>query len=755
MARGGDTPSVGSDDIVGDEGRKKRGLDFLNAVRNTANDAILKQEAEDQFSAYGAPQVGAFEDGGIHQEQIDPENFYHHLNLYGQEAQGVFQNNQNIQNDTLKKQFGQYGGFTDPNSGLYKFIGGGDNELMDEQYQDSDLDYNQYARDGGSLNQYVDKGEVKETYLYSPIDGHKYTPEELAANKEEDEDVSTDETSKYIADTKQRQELLHKRMQEQLFNQNMSQLGNYNNFNGFGNFGSNLFLSPITRGIRYNQAVSDPYYTQSGEKYAGPDLANRMPTSTDVTKYGMFGKTKQFRVNYGEGSPKKISSFKVPTYTPGQSNVNNTSMGDSSDEPYRGKTFGERLGRGMVNSKIPGIQQLGAKLIPSGIGYEGSNVTDESETNNLINRFREKHPKFNDFGQGDSNASNVNPINPIAPSINPAVSSAVPTVNEPYYPPMSSRAQRRESRDDVKLNKFLTSNNNIDVFNDPKEIARMQKRDPGFQSLSNSTPSETILSPSQNQINQADENQMLYENALKNRRREYGGPVDYTEYAYGGDVSISELYKAQTGFETNTDGCPWGSTKDYKGDCVDGQGNVTKKRNTDFKMAEPNDLLEKPFSQPYKNPLTDETSAVRMGSDGNYVNEGIKYGDQEGDQEGVSQDFKNKQAWNINGTGLMNSVNFGANALSQGLENINSNKQQNQMYANIVPQEIKNAYNVGDYETDSGDFRPNDQGSKKSKYGGGIYAMGGNFADDDEDAQWMTQEEIDEFRANGGELEFY
>jgi hypothetical protein len=32
--------------------------------------------------------------------------------------------------------------------------------------------------------------------------------------------------------------------------------------------------------------------------------------------------------------------------------------------------------------------------------------------------------------------------------------------------------------------------------------------------------------------------------------------------------------------------------------------------------------------------------------------------------------------------------------------------------------------------------------------------MGGNTEDEDEDTQYMTQEEIDEFRANGGELEY-
>ena len=59
--------------------------------------------------------------------------------------------------------------------------------------------------------------------------------------------------------------------------------------------------------------------------------------------------------------------------------------GESEDTPYRGKTFGERVGRGMVNSKIPGIQQLGAKLIPWGVGYEGPNKFNEPTNVNTSN----------------------------------------------------------------------------------------------------------------------------------------------------------------------------------------------------------------------------------------------------------------------------------------------------------------------------------------------------------------------------------
>ena len=772
-AQGGDTPSPGANDVLG--GREQHVSNFFKGISESVNSAQQKQAAEEQYNAiYGNPQVGAyaqdggsqnlleknnidfegynekgpwmgeeynnlgtsfnkgkvsldvgnsfptkvnqptglfnpyasigvdlnknrnlavdlnpgyagftftksFEDGGIQQQQIDTESPYDHLAKDTAARRHIFSDNMYTQNDVAAME--QYGGFTDSDSGLYKFIGGGDNESADEQYQDSDLNYQRYAKRGGALHKYVNKGEVTEASLVSPIDGHTYTDEEIAANKEQTDKTATstdteDYKKKYNeliaqnttnADAQKQQQM----MQQYMMQQYMQQMGNQ------GGYGQGMFRSPIiSRGEQYNKAINSPYYTQSGENYTGPDLANRLATSVNVTKTNVFGRPKRYTVNYG--ATPKISSFKTPTYTPGQSNTESGEPGIDINNPSinNKQSFGERVGRGMVNTKIPGIQQLGAKLIPSGIGYEGSNVTNESESNNLINRFKEKYPKFNDFGQGDSNASNVNPI---APGINP-------TANEPYYPPMSSRAQRRENRDDKKAN------------------------------------------------------------------REYGGPVDYTEYAYGGDVSISELYKAQTGFEINTDKCPVGSTKDYKGDCVDGQGNVTKKRNTDFKMAEPEDLLENPFSQPKKNPLTGETPGVQVDSSGNYVNEGIKYGD----QPNVSQDFKNKQAWDISKKGFGNASILIGNAFANTADEVRANRQENQLLANTTSAEsnfgINNGYNQGDYDPNSGLFRPDEMGAMQSKYGGGIYATGGNT--EDEDTQYMTQEEIDDFIANGGELEY-
>jgi hypothetical protein len=668
MTQGGNTPSPGADDVLG--GREQHVSNFFKGISESVNSAQQKQAAEEQYNAiYGNPQVGRFEDGGINQEQIDPENPLHHLSTYGADTRHIFSDNMYTQNDVAAME--QYGGFTDSDSGLYKFIGGGDNESADEQYQDSDLDYQRYAKRGGALHKYVNKGEVTEASLVSPIDGHTYTDEEIAANKEQTDKTATstdteDYKKKYNeliaqnttnADAQKQQQM----MQQYMMQQYMQQMGNQ------GGYGQGMFRSPIiSRGEQYNKAINSPYYTESGENYTGPDLANRLATSVNVTKTNVFGRPKRYTVNYGS------NEYLSPT----GSSESLSKTGESEDTPYRGKTFGERVGRGMVNSKIPGIQQLGAKLIPSGIGYEGPNITDKSnksETNNLINRFREKYPKFNDFGQGDSNASNVNPI---APGINP-------TANEPYYPPMSSRAQRRENRNDKKANKA------------------------------------------------------------------YGDPVDYTQYAYGGDISIPELYRAQIGVEM---------PEDYSS-----LNFVAPELKDDENFPDPTEPAAKPLTKEqellkYQRGYNQQLTYVDPKVAGENIS-GIGTTDNPIMQQGVSQKFKNKQAWDIDKKGVGDLSLLVGNAFANTADEVRANRQENQMLENLTSAEtnfgINNTYDQGDYDPNSGLFRPNKMGFMGvSKYGGGVYAMGGNTEDEDEDTQYMTQEEIDDFIANGGELEY-
>ena len=627
-AEGGDTPSPGADDVL--DGREQHVSNFFKGIGESVNLAQQKQAAEAQYHyAYGGIKMGEFEDGGINQEQIDFENPLHHLSIYGADTRHIFSDNENTQNDVAAME--QYGGFTDSDSGLYKFIGGGDNELMDEQYQDSDLDYQRYARHGGSLHKYVDEGEVTEASLVSPIDGHTYSDEEIAANKEQtDKTADTEDYKKKYnelvaqnttATTAAQKE--QQMMQQYMMQQYMQQMG------------QNMFRSPIiSRGEQYNKAVGSPYYTESGEKYTGPNLAGRLPSSVNVDKYGIFGRPKKMTYNYGS------NEYLSPINSPGQSNTETSNTETKSNITQQTNSNRQPVANIMMRSGIPGIKQLGAHMTRSGAIPE---IPQETQ----------------------------------------------PTANNSYYPPMSPRAQRRESRDDKQLNKFVG-----------------------------------------------------------NQNKKYGGPVDYTEYAYGGDIAMPELYRAQTGVQM---------PEDYNS-----LNFVAPELKDDENFPDPTEPAAKPLTKEqellkYQRGYNQQLTYVDPKVAGENIS-GIGTTDNPVMQQGVSQKFRNKQAWDISKKGIGNASLLIGNAFKNTADEVRANKQENQLLENLTAAEtnfgVNNGYNKGDYDPNSGLFRPDQMGAMQSKYGGGVYAMGGNTEDEDEDTQYMTQEEIDDFIANGGELEY-
>jgi hypothetical protein len=607
MAQGGDTPSPGADDVL--NGREAHVKGFLGAVKNTAQEATLREEAENQYnSAYGAPQVGAFQEGGIHQEETDFENPLHHLSTYGTDTRHIFSDDMYTQNDVAAME--QFGGNT--GQGLYKFIGGGDNESADEEYQDADID----------------------------------------------------------------------------FNQEQYQMGG--------------FRMPRRSGSQYTQAVNSPYYTATGERAAAPDLVNRQVSSVDVTKRGIFGRPKAYTVNYGNPSSTVKPTFTMPTEDQAKViDAKNAAGGKNNyvlskklaDQMPNEQSSGNNqpVANWMMKSGIPGIKQWGAHMTKSGVIPETP------------------------MGTENVNSTTTAPTQP---------------GNEPYYPPMDARSQKREARDDAKLNRFL-GNNNVDNFNDPEEIKRVQQKIPSYKSFDDSNNEYAANS------DQADVAKAIQDLQSQSRTmRRLGGPIDYTEYAYGGDIAVPDLYRAQAGtqvaFDPNKNNTSFSNlqssftgtpTKDVAG---------TPIQPTVPESMQPKNITIDP-NQPNRESVLDQP-------------------------DNVSQDFVSKKDWNKIGDDFALGKAAVEGALDQ-VDQINARKQENQLLANTTSAEanygISNADNRGNYDPNSGLFRPDQMGSNAVvKYGGGIYATGGNTEDEDEDTQYMTQEEIDDFIANGGELEY-
>jgi len=254
--------------------------------------------------------------------------------------------------------------------------------------------------------------------------------------------------------------------------------------------------------------------------------------------------------------------------------------------------------------------------------------------------------------------------------------------------------------------------------------------------------------------------QLINTSGPRNTEMQYGGYMP--DYDYG-DYTFD--YQNGGAFDLGND-CPMGSTKNAAGDCVDFMGKVVKKRSTGSSFGNNTPEIKQPgvMDKDYKNPLTGEKPGVIKDKSGN-----LKMNQEDptfyGDQYAVDVENKRnkgKLTFGKNNTGVsearLQTFNTGvdiADSIRRGRETKNA---ENEMYENLSSNNLyasDSTRDRGDYDTNSGLFRPDEQGamreSRSKQYGGDVYQDGG-YVEGDE--VFMTDEEIQEFLANGGDLEF-
>ena len=177
-------------------------------------------------------------------------------------------------------------------------------------------------------------------------------------------------------------------------------------------------------------------------------------------------------------------------------------------------------------------------------------------------------------------------------------------------------------------------------------------------------------------------------------------------------------------------------------------------------MPSAESMMTNPFAldSNYKNPLSGNAPAIRMGTDGEYVNEGVLTDEDLAklNQRDMSVDYKVKNMYNIDFERGVNQVNrginqglamFGERGDRQRRADMQNNLTADNLYGNTGIQ------NRGTYETNSGLFRPDEMGFTGIVRNGGFMQEGGDvYGEDDE--TWMSEEQIRQFLAEGGELEF-
>jgi hypothetical protein len=153
--------------------------------------------------------------------------------------------------------------------------------------------------------------------------------------------------------------------------------------------------------------------------------------------------------------------------------------------------------------------------------------------------------------------------------------------------------------------------------------------------------------------------------------------------------------------------------------------------------------------------ITDKTALATMNTqiDSNQANrDNLK---KSVNKQDWSADFKTKNSWNIDPLAALNTFNAAANTGLGMIERFQDAKANNKQLArymsdNLNPTEAHR--NRGTYDTNSGLFRPDEMGFTGVAAYGGMFEYGGSYQEGGE--AYMTQEEIDDFIANGGELEY-
>jgi hypothetical protein len=126
------------------------------------------------------------------------------------------------------------------------------------------------------------------------------------------------------------------------------------------------------------------------------------------------------------------------------------------------------------------------------------------------------------------------------------------------------------------------------------------------------------------------------------------------------------------------------------------------------------------------------------------------------EEDSFAIDFKNKDTYELDAQAMLNSGNALARGLFDRLEKRDQRRQNKDFYDKFTSDNLyasDPSRDRGDYDTNTGLYRPNEQGqiwNSRSKQLGGFMQEGG-FAEGD--VVDMTPEELEEFLANGGEVE--
>ncbi len=348
-----------------------------------------------------------------------------------------------------------------------------------------------------------------------------------------------------------------------------------------------------------------------------------------------------------------------------------------------------------------------------------------------------------------NNTNNRNTVN--APSNNKVNSK----VNDTNWSDSTIRNMNRQQKVDFQnkegasFNKLKDLKENIIGSNANEFRKSAQKIDTAGKKIFNRlTPTQKL--DYLNKLKKVDRN--LYEGYVS-LLQEGGTAIPRAEF---GTQQDSQQQNPFTGVGTGD--IPIGYFKDLKtgvirnlaGDIYAPKTNLQGKSDKLMKTSTPNSMNYQ------KNELTGEKPAIQMGTDGNYVNNGVLTDkDKEaGAMQQVSQNFGTQSDTTVNGTDMLDKINAAGNAFAGFMERGEDKRQEAKMAHRLNADNLyatTTATDRGTYDQE-GRFKLDEEGFTGVARYGGYMEEGGSYEEGGD--TWMSEEQIQKFLAEGGELEF-
>jgi len=348
------------------------------------------------------------------------------------------------------------------------------------------------------------------------------------------------------------------------------------------------------------------------------------------------------------------------------------------------------------------------------------------------------YPHFNDAGQYINMPKEVYNSRPTRRSYNVNPVNTSPSRNtNPINTNTFSKKENKEAEGQA-YNQLLDMRNQASG-DDPATFRKSaQKIDATgkrmFRNMSNSQKLDYLKKLKKLDLNQYNSYLTLLQDGGSLPQAQKLGEFNYS----GNDIPFGYFKDPTTGLIKNLAGDIYKPTTNL-------QGNADKLMNT-------NDLVSQ------GNGLTTDKSMGFDASGEQYRNDGLLSDAEKEAQarQNVSVDVKRKNMWDVNGPLLNDKINRGVNFASGILEKLNAAKANKGMYDRYNADElyaVNQDKDRGTYDINSGLFRPDEMGFTGVAALGGYMQEGGASYEEGGDT-YMSEEEIQQFLADGGELEF-